>query len=56
VQAIGQYCTTDFVARRLANVAPALGGVFRAGVRGLRASRWQPYVPSGSLLAILARR
>jgi 2-polyprenyl-3-methyl-5-hydroxy-6-metoxy-1,4-benzoquinol methylase len=56
VEAIGQYCTTDFVARRLSNVAPALGAVFRAGVRGLRASGWQPYVPSGSLLAILGRR
>jgi 2-polyprenyl-3-methyl-5-hydroxy-6-metoxy-1,4-benzoquinol methylase len=56
VEPTGQYCTTDFVRRRLANVAPALGAGFHLGVTSLRAARWQPYVPSGSLLAILARR
>ncbi len=56
VEPTGQYCTTDFVRRRLANVAPVLGASFRLGVSTLLAASWQPYVPSGSLLAILARR
>jgi 2-polyprenyl-3-methyl-5-hydroxy-6-metoxy-1,4-benzoquinol methylase len=51
---IGQYCTTDFVRRRLAGVAPILGAGFQLGVRALRAEAWQPYVASGSLLAVLA--
>lgn len=53
---IGQYCTTDFVARRLAKLSPMLGSTFRFGVSALGAKRWCPYVSSGSLLAILVRR
>lgn len=56
IQAIGQYCTTDFVERRLAAVTPGLGTLFAFGVRLAGAHAWQPYVPSGSLLAILLRR
>jgi 2-polyprenyl-3-methyl-5-hydroxy-6-metoxy-1,4-benzoquinol methylase len=54
VESIGQYCTTDFVQRRLAGVAPVLGAGFELGIRAFRASQWLPYVPSGSLLAVLA--
>lgn len=56
VESIGQYCTTDFVERRLASVSPALGSVFRLAISTFGAKRWQPYVSSGSLLAIMARR
>lgn len=56
VEAIGQYCTTDFVERRLANIAPALGSAFRFAIATVGAKRWQPYVSSGSLLAIMVRR
>jgi 2-polyprenyl-3-methyl-5-hydroxy-6-metoxy-1,4-benzoquinol methylase len=56
VERIGQYCTTDFVARRLASLSPALGSIFRFGVSILGAKRRRPYVSSGSLLAILTRR
>jgi 2-polyprenyl-3-methyl-5-hydroxy-6-metoxy-1,4-benzoquinol methylase len=56
VEPIGQYCTTAFVERRLAGVAPLLGRAFGLGVRAVGASDWTPYVPSGSMLAVLEKR
>ena len=52
---VGQYCTTDFVERRLATVSPVLGHLFRMAIATAGAKDWQPYVSSGSLLAVLAR-
>jgi 2-polyprenyl-3-methyl-5-hydroxy-6-metoxy-1,4-benzoquinol methylase len=56
VEPIGQYCTTDFVGRRLTGLSSSLGSAFRFGVRAIGASGWIPYVPSGSLLAVLTKR
>lgn len=53
---IGQYCTTEFVCSRLEGVSPHLARAARTAVRALRLERWTPYVPSGSLLAVLERR
>jgi len=55
----GQYCSSAFLARRLAGVAGALGVVVPAvagAFQRLAGRPLEPYVPSGSLLAVLARR
>jgi 2-polyprenyl-3-methyl-5-hydroxy-6-metoxy-1,4-benzoquinol methylase len=56
---IGQYCSIGFLERRLRGVAGALGGLVPACAAvwlRLTGRPLEPYVPSGSLLAILARR
>jgi SAM-dependent methyltransferase len=52
---IGQYCTPGFLASRLDAVFPLAGRVFR-GLATVRGSDWLPYVPSGSVFALLRRK
>ena len=55
----GQYCSARFLARRLAGVFRAAGAVvppLAAAFERATGRPLQPYVPSGSLLAVLARR
>jgi SAM-dependent methyltransferase len=55
VEPIGQYCTPGFLASRLDAVVPLAGRAVR-GLAAVRGPEWLPYVPSGSLLALLRRK
>jgi 2-polyprenyl-3-methyl-5-hydroxy-6-metoxy-1,4-benzoquinol methylase len=55
----GQYCTTRFLARRLAGLSRTVGALvppLAAGFQRATGRPLEPYVPSGSLLAVLVRR
>ena len=53
---IGQYCSAAFLARRLAKVAGPPGAALPRAVERITGRPFEPYVPSGSLLAVLAKR
>ncbi len=55
-ESIGQYCTVQFLQRRLSDISPLVGTFFGVGLKTFGLSHWKPHVPSGSLITVLAKK